>query len=619
MNIKTRLFFIVVVVIFFTLLVWPNISQREVNVYFLPTLTQEESQDASKNLQEYLQRNYSGRYTWEAGNDQKTGEKMVRILGPFIQAAFLNEMGQRKGVDPERVLLQQLWVERTLKAKPFKLGLDLQGGMNLVLEGDFETMKEALQAKFPAEYMEKLKQERDSAKEEKRKELDFKIKQIETSLDFSDERKKNDMAGAMEIIRSRIDSTGVSEPLIRLQGNDKIEISLPGVASPQQAKKIISSTAKVEYHLSEPDPMPFTRRANEHVAGYKDMESDAQRRMHLKEVAEKISLPQEYGIYVYWEKRKNEDGVVKLAPTRFMVLENEISLSGDDISSNVYANFYPEQMQHVIEFTLTDEGRTKFAEITTKNTGRQLAVVIDEKVRSAPNIREPITGGSAQISGSFTQQEAQDIALIMKEGALPVPIKIAEERSVGPTLGQESIEKGVFAVLLGFLSVAGFMILYYHGAGVVADIALFLNLLFIAGIFALMDFTITLPGLAGIVLTLGMAVDANVIIFERIREELRRGKPLKVALETGFDRATWTVLDSNLTTMIAAVVLASRLGAGPIKGFGVTLFVGIITSLFTSLYITKAILYGIVYGLNLKKFSIGWGGYWKMQKGEEKK
>lgn len=615
MNIKSRLIFIILVVIFSVLLIWPNVSTREISVYFLPDLAPEKIDESIKNLEDYLGRNYKDGYHWEVDKDKESNEKVLRIYGSFIQAAFLNEMGQRKGVDPERVQMKELWVEDNLKAKPFKLGLDLQGGMNLILEGDFDKMKSTLEEKYPQEYIEKLKTEKDEEKdEEKKKELDYKIKQIERLKDFSPERMKNDMAGAMEIIRSRIDSTGVSEPLIRLQGNDKIEISLPGVSSPRQAKKIISSTAKVEYHLAEPSPMKYTAMANEDIEGYRELKSEAQRNTYRREIAEKINLPPEYGIYVYWEKRKNEEGRIDLMPTRFIVLENDVALSGDDISSNVYANFYPEQMQHVIEFRLTDEGRVKFANITTKNTGRQLAVVIDEKVRSAPNIREPITGGSAQISGSFTQQEAKDIALIMKEGALPVPIKIVEERSVGPTLGQESIEKGLWAILIGLAGVSIFMIFYYGGAGLIANLALALNLIFIAGIFSLMDFTITLPGLAGIVLTLGMAVDANVIIYERIREEIVRGKPLKTALETGFDRATWTILDSNITTMIAAVVLASRLGAGPIKGFGVTLFVGIVTSLFTSLYISKTVFYGIVYGFNLKKFSLGFGKHRKAQK-----
>lgn len=614
MNIKSRFLFIVVVIVFSVLLVWPNIATREISVYFMPDLTTEETNAAINNLKEYLKRNYGDRYRWEVAKDKETSEKVVHIYGSFVQAAFLNEMGQRKGVDPERVLLKELWVEENLKAKPFKLGLDLQGGMNLILEGDFDKMKKTLQEKYPPEYIDDLKKKLEEEKDDKkRKELEFKIKQIERSLDFSEDRKKNDMAGAMEIIRSRIDSTGVSEPLIRLQGEDKIEISLPGVSSPRQAKKIIASTAKVEYHLAEPSPMKYTTMANEHISGYRELKSEAQRASYRKDISEKINLPPEYGIYVYWEKRKNEEGMVQLMPTRFIVLENDVALSGDDISSNVYANFYAEQMQHVIEFTLTDEGRVKFADITTNNTGRQLAVVIDEKVRSAPNIREPITGGSAQISGSFTQQEAKDIALIMKEGALPVPIKIVEERSVGPTLGQESIEKGLWAILLGLAGVSIFMIFYYGGAGLIANLALALNLVFIAGIFSLMDFTITLPGLAGIVLTLGMAVDANVIIYERIREEIVRGKPLKTAIETGFERATWTILDSNITTMIAAVVLASRLGAGPIKGFGVTLFVGIITSLFTSLYISKTVFYGIVYGFNLKRFSLGFGKHRKAQ------
>ena len=237
-----------------------------------------------------------------------------------------------------------------------------------------------------------------------------------------------------------------------------------------------------------------------------------------------------------------------------------------------------------------------------------MAIVIDDKIRSAPNIDEPILGGSAQISGGFTPQEAKDLALIIKEGALPVPMNIGQERSIGPTLGKESIQKGVFAILVGLLAVSIFMLIYYNMAGLIANLSLVLNLIIMSAILSLMDFTITLPGLAGVVLTLGMAVDANVIIYERIREELGRGKTYKAAIPQGFERATLTIVDSNLTTVIAAIVL-SQFGIGPIKGFAVTLFIGILSSLFTSLFVTKTILYWFIFDVNLKKIPMGIGIY----------
>ncbi|RME90524.1 MAG: protein translocase subunit SecD, partial [Candidatus Hydrogenedentota bacterium] len=542
-------------------------------------------------------------------SENKFQEKEIVIRGRGIQAAFLNEISRLKGVDPNNIHVDKLWVEKKLKANPFKFGLDLQGGMNLVLEADFDKMMQQLKNAYDEEYLkkldEKIKAEKNS---DKKKGHEYEKERILDMLNLTEEKKRKYVAQALEIIRSRIDKTGVSEPLIRIQGNDKIEISLPGVASPEHAKKIISSTAKVEYRLAEPPegnaPGPYTRKAQAYFPEYLKKRGEAQREAFLREVEKKIGLPRDkYQLFVYWE-RDPKDPKSKLKPKRFIVLEKKVALSGDDISPNTYAGFDPNTMQNTVYFHLTAEGTKKFAEITTKNKGRQLAILIDGKVRSAPNINEPILGGSAQISGSFTPQEAEDLALIIKEGALPVPMKIVEERSVGPTLGQESIEKGVNAILTGFMLVIAFMILYYHVAGLVATIVLFLNLLFMAALLAWMDFTITLPGLAGVVLTVGMAVDANVLIYERIREELKKGKRIKMAVAQGFDRATWTILDANITTLIAAIVL-SKFGVGPIKGFAVTLFIGIVSSLFTSLYITKTIFYWMAFDLNVSHIPIG--------------
>ena len=607
MNNKTRLFTILFSITLAILLVWPNIGERTIHVKFKESLSVEDQKLAAQELGKFLQNFYSDKYSWEI-NDKPEIE--VIIKGSFVQTAFLNELGRQNGVDSSRVTLEKMWVEENLMARPFKLGLDLQGGMNLVLEADFDKLKTQLERQYPQAYREDLQKRMEAETDSKKKaSLETELKQIAETLNFSDARKKADTEGALEIIRSRIDKTGVSEPLIRLQGSDKVEISLPGVASPEQAKKVISSTARVEYRLGEKTGSNYSDKANEFFNEYIELDSDFKRQNFITELERKINLPPDLGIYVFQSKTSNSEKGSALKPVYFKVLENEVSLSGDSMSRNVYSNFDPETVppQYTVEFELTSAGREKFAQLTTDNKGRELAILIDGMIRSHPRINEPITGGRARITGNFTQQESRDRALILREGALPVPMKIVEERSVGPSLGQESIENGLTAILFGLLAIVTYMVLYYHAFGLIANLALVLNLLFMSALFALMDFTITLPGLAGVVLTLGMAVDANVIVYERIKEELKKGKKLITAISLGFENATRTILDSNLTTLIAAIILASKLGSGPIKGFGVTLFVGILSTLFTTLFINRSLIFALVIYMGIKKISIGWG------------
>ena len=615
MNIQSRVVVILIVVILSVLLVWPNLGKREITVHFLPDLTEEALDANIKEISDYLTVRYSKRYSSEVVETAGVGDKKVKVLkvhGYFVQAAFLNELSRLNGVDSEKVKLEPMWMETKLKAKPFKLGLDLQGGMNLLMEADFEKLRSQLNDRYPESYIKEKKDKLAATKDEDEKEkIEFELKQIAEAVDFTDEKKREYVAGALEIIRSRIDKTGVSEPMIRMQGDDKIELSLPGVASPEQAKKIISSTARVEYKLSEPavenGAGVYLQKAVPFFADYAKMDSDATRENYIKHVEQEIKLPPQYSLNVYWDKDP-ADLKGRLKPQYFMVLERIAALSGDDMTPNTYVGFDSERIQNTVNFQLTPEGTRKFAELTTKNRGRQLAILIDDKIRSAPSIGDPILTGSAMINGSFTQQEAKDLALIIKEGALPVPMKIVEEKSVGPSLGYESIRKGVTAVLIGLVAVAVFMILYYNVAGFIAVIGLILNLLFMSALLALMDFTITLPGLAGVVLTLGMAVDANVLIYERMREEIRRGKGLKVAISQGFEKATLTILDSNLTTMMAAIVL-SQFGVGPIKGFAVSLFIGILASLFVALYVTQTLFNAMAFSWNFKRIPVGWGKY----------
>ncbi|HRP69510.1 MAG TPA: protein translocase subunit SecD, partial [Turneriella sp.] len=412
-------------------------------------------------------------------------------------------------------------------------------------------------------------------------------------MDLSPEKRKSDMEGVLQILSSRINQTGTSEPLIRLQGNEQIEISLPGVANPDQAKQLIASTARVTYHLHDPngEEQRYTQLANAEFSEYMKLETDVQRLKFLKTIETKINLPKKFALMVMYGKNPNmTKSGQHLEPESFLVVDKEPVMTGDAMSRNVYEDRNPEDGRIVVSFELTSEGADKFGKITTENQGKLLAIAIDDKIRSAPRIQGPILGGRGQITGDFDVQEARSLAIVIREGALPVPLNIVEERSVGPTLGQAAIDSGLKAISIGFILVFAYMLLYYHGSGFIASVGLLINLLLMAAIFALMDFTITLPGLAGVVLTMGMAVDSNVIIYKRIREELARGKSVKLAVAAGFERATLTIIDANLTTLIAAVILASKLGVGPIKGFGVTLFIGIVTTLFTALIVTRAVM-----------------------------
>ena len=623
-NNISRYLLIAFIIILSVMFIWPNIATKTIEVHFLPELTDGQVQTSADSLKSYLTRYYNDRYQGvlieEKGKEDATsvGEQdkkkyVFQITGKFVQAAFINELYRQPGVDPERVEVKKLWVEENLKAKPFKLGLDLQGGMNLLMEADFQKLKKQLEEHYSPAYINGLKAKlaREQDKKEKKK-IEAELEQIDKILALTSEQKKEYVQGAQEIIRSRIDKTGVAEPLIRMQGDDKIEISLPGVASPEQAKKIVSSMARVEYRLSEPmvnGDAPYQAAANTHFEKYMAVEGDAQREAYIKEIERMIKLPDQFGIYLYWNKDPQSNSKNPV-PKHFLVLERKVSLSGADIAPNTYVGFDQESVQNTINFQLTPEGSAKFAKITSENVGKFLAILIDDKVRSYPTIRGAIVAGSAQISGDFTPQEAKDLAMIIKEGSLPVPMKIVEERSIGPSLGKESIRNGVFAIALGMVGVAIYMTVYYHIPGIISIIALMLNVLFMSAFLAMIDYTITLPGLAGVVLTFGMIVDANVIIYERVREELQRGKSLKLALEMAYDRSAMTIFDSNLTTIVASILLM-QFGVGPIKGFAVTLCIGILTSLFTSLYVSKSVFAFIVYGLRVSRMSFGWGNYKK--------
>lgn len=361
---------------------------------------------------------------------------------------------------------------------------------------------------------------------------------------------------SLETIRNRVDQFGVSEPIIQRQGQQDILIQLPGIQDPERAKEIIGKTALLEFKLVDET-------------------------VNVEEAVRSGAPP---GREILFGQADRGEGGISASRTPY-VLESRTLMTGEYITD---ARVRPsEQLQGpYVELILNSNGARLFEQITAANVKRRLAIVLDNRVYSAPVIQERIGGGRASITGSFTIQEARDLAVVLRAGALPAPVEIVEERTVGPSLGQDSIQQGVTSFIVGGILVIIFMIAYYRGAGLVANAALIFNILFMLAILAGFQAVLTLPGIAGIVLTIGMAVDANVLINERIREELRAGRAPRSAVEAGYQNALPAILDTNITTFLSGVILF-QFGTGPIKGFAVTLCVGILTTVITAVYLTR--------------------------------
>ncbi len=377
--------------------------------------------------------------------------------------------------------------------------------------------------------------------------------------------RRDTVAQAVETIDNRVNALGVTEPIIAPQGEDRIVIQLPGVDDPARVKDIIKTTAQLQFRLVE-------------MTGG----SDPQALFN--------SLPQNLRTEVDILPGTKEDELGRASGTVYYAVRKNVPVSGRDLkTARVQKGRIGEP---VIGFSLTPEGSPKFAELTGANVKRYLAIVLDNKVVSAPVINSRIEDDGV-IEGSFTQQQASDLALVLRSGSLPASLTTLEERTVGPSLGRDSIRQGVMATLIGFALLIGAIIVYYKGAGINAVLALLLNLIILLGMMAFFHATLTLPGIAGIILTLGMAVDSNVLVFERIREELRDGRTVRASIENGFARAFGTIIDTHLTTIISALFLF-QFGTGPIKGFAVTLLIGLAASVFTAFFVSRMI-FDVIY------------------------
>jgi preprotein translocase subunit SecD len=480
------------------------------------------------------------------------------------------------------------WAQRHLV-----LGLDLQGGSHILLEVDSNSVKK-----------DKLEQVRDDVRRTLRdakivytglgvrndvvevritKDTDLptalsKLRELsqplggllgsngQRSLDVSDaggglirltvppaaitERVRQSVEQSIQIVERRVNELGTVEPLIQRQGADRILVQVPGLQDPTRLKELLGKTAKLDFRMVD------------------------------------SSIPPDQAT----QGRVPPDSEVLLSaqsPKVPYVVKKEVLVSGADLT-DAQPGFDQRSNEPIVSFRFNTSGARKFADATLKNVNQPFAIVLDNEVVSAPVIREPITGGSGQISGSFTVQAANDLSILLRAGALPAPLTIIEERTVGPGLGQDSIEKGELAAYVGSILVIIFMLLTYRLFGLFANIAVAINVAMIFGVLSLLNATLTLPGIAGIVLTVGIAVDSNVLIYERIREEIRGGRTAISAIDAGFKRALSTILDSNITTFIAAAVLF-YIGTGPVRGFAVTLGIGIVTTVFTAFTLTRLI------------------------------
>ncbi len=589
----------------------------------------------------------SGWFLYPTVQDYFYSKKLREFSSPEDSLAFVKE--NRKSID-------------AAQEKRLKLGLDLQGGMHVVLEVDVLELLELKARNRDAAFDSTLAAVRARAERENEKipvllAQAFKQQGIRLSRYFYDLRDSDDeiveklnkeaeeaVNRAKEIIRNRVDQFGVAEPTILTKGGRRIIVELPGVSDKERVRKLLKGTAKLEFklvrdpeialktlsdinkYLARQNRLSDTTLANDSLALARadslaalpdSLKSQEQLKKEnpLFAIADtdngiiidprsgalfvtETAKPKVFAMLNRADVRERFGGDLQFLPDarpfqndagenvyRLYPLKREAELEGGVIV-DARATFSIDGSRPEVNMKMNDEGTRKWARITGANIDKQIAIVLDGVVFSAPVVKSKIPNGSSVINGLASAEEARDLEIVLKAGALPAPVRIVEERTVGASLGEDAIRAGLYSVLAGFFVVAIFMILYYRAAGFIADFALVFNVLFVIAFLAGFSATLTLPGIAGLVLTIGMAVDANVLIFERVREEFAKGKMLKLAIEIGYDKAFSAILDSHVTTFGAAALLYT-FGIGPIQGFAVTLMIGIAASLFTAIVITK--------------------------------
>ncbi len=508
--------------------------------------------------------------------------------------------------------MPDVW-KKNMPSKGIVLGLDLQGGLHLVFEVEGDKAVEASVERFTYLIKEALQKKKLQAEVKRNglhieispmsQEISTLIKENYPNLDtvsagqnlvlaMSEKDKaaiKDNAANqALETIRNRIDQFGVSEPTIQRQGDNEIVVQLPGVKDPKRAIDLIGKTAQLEFKLLD-EESPLAAQLPQSVA-------PSEEEGLLSQFADKLAEGDE----ILFEKKVNrETGVVRKEP---ILLKKQAVMTGD-LLSEAKVSLDSRFSEPYVSITFNEEGARRFEEVTGANVKKRMAIILDNTVYSAPVIQEKIAGGSAQITGNFNMDDAKDLAIVLKAGALPAPLKMLQNVTVGPSLGEDSINAGKLAGIVGTLATIIFMLIYYKGSGLIADFALILNIVLLFGAMASLNATLTLPGIAGIILAIGMAVDSNVLMFERIRDEIRAGKPPRSAIDSGYDKAFATILDSHVTTLITAAVLF-QFGTGPIKGFAVTLSLGVAINLFTALIGTKSIFDLITSRYKIERLSI---------------
>ncbi len=557
------------------------------------------------------------------------------------------------------------------RAKRIKLGLDLQGGMRVVLEVDVLQMLEDMAKNKDDNFYTIMKELRNESTQsefeiipafiEKFKQRGISLRRFygtqreseEKVISFLESETEKGVDRAIEIVRNRVDQYGVAEPAIQKQGGKRIIVELPGVKDEAEVTELLRGTAKLEFKLVK-DPQ-LTYRVMDNIDRYLAGKTDADTAIATASKAKKDTLKRqasdalseltggrsyaeddttkeakffkEHPFFTYvipdqngsgdgFVEAKNKDRVAKLLeredvkrllppdfqfvwthkPDKFrdgseyyrlIAVRSVPELTGGVIT-NAMQSVDPEDNRPIVNMEMNSEGAREWARITGANVGKRIAIILDNACYSAPVVQQKITGGRSRITGMDTPNEARLLEIVLKAGALPAPVAIIEKRSVGPSLGEDSIRSGLTSLIIAFVFTILFMIVYYNNAGAVADFALLFNILFILGVMAAFQATLTLPGIAGIVLTIGMAVDANVLINERIREELLGGKTLRAAIDAGYSKAFAAIIDANVTTFLTGIILY-QFGSGPVQGFALTLMIGIVATLISAIIITHLI------------------------------